>query len=180
MTAWRDQRTLLLAQHRLRTQGIDTRLVMIGDGPMRPSLEALRRELGLEEVATFRGYQADLCDFFAAIDVYVNPAIAEGFGIAVVEAMLEGIPAILANAGAHPELVTDGVTGLLYPPKDAAQLATLIETLTDDETRAAALGAAGREFAQQSFGSQRYALAYLDAVRRLPPTANASLFAILS
>lgn len=64
-------------------------------------------------------------DYLNAMDIYVNPTLDEGFGIAVVEAMLARIPVVLADAGAHPELIDDGHTGLLYPGGNSEALADL-------------------------------------------------------
>jgi len=114
----------------------------------------------LQPWVEFWGYQADLTGFFCRIGIYVNPAIAEGFGIAVVEAMLAGNPVVLANAGSHPELIEDGRTGLLYPPQDAQQLAACIARLRSDPVAWAAIAAAGREHATRAFAPQVYALTY--------------------
>jgi glycosyltransferase involved in cell wall biosynthesis len=160
MTDWRDQHTLVRAIRVLRDAGTHAELILVGDGPMRASLQALAEELGLGDSIAFWGYRQDLRDFFATIDVYVNPAIAEGFGIAVAEAMLAGIPVVAADAGAHPELIEDGQTGFLYTPRDVRDLAARLRVLASDASERSRLGGAAQFHARHAFSPQRYVEAY--------------------
>lgn len=157
---WRDQGTLLRALRLLRDQGVDARLILIGDGSARAGLELLAMELGLRQWVSFEGYKTDLAAFFARIDVYINPAFAEAFGVAVVEAMLEGKPVVIANAGAHPELIEDGISGLLHQPRDAESLAAQLLRLANDTSLQISLARAGKERALQCFAAPRYAQCY--------------------
>jgi len=175
----RDQATLIRAIQLLRDRGVDARLILIGDGPQRASLERLSARLRLQPWVDFRGYQSDLSEFFRRVSIYVNPAIAEGFGIAVVEAMLESIAVVLANAGAHPELIEDNRTGLLYRAQDPHSLAARIAELAGDSQKRKALSAAGREHARCSFAPQRYARAYQVAIEAvLGGVSNNEAFAV--
>ncbi len=167
MTAWRDQGTLIRAIGLLRDKGVSAQLILVGDGPQRDALVALTVELGLEQYISFWGYQTNLSEFFARIDIYVNPAVAEGFGIAVVEAMIEGVPVVLANAGAHPELIEDGRTGLLYSACNAQSLVSCIRRLTKNSLERLKIALAGRRHALHAFTPQRYASAYHDVVRSM-------------
>ncbi len=167
MTSWRQQSTLINAIAVLRKRGKEARLILIGNGPMRDSLETLTTSLQLQESVRFLGYRDDLTDFFRTIDVYVNSAVAEGFGIAVVEAMLEGVPVVLANAGAHPEIVENGRTGLLFAKGNAESMASCILQLMENRDRGAQIGAAGREHATHAFAPRRYAQAYTTEIERL-------------
>ena len=167
MIAVRDQATLLRALALLRAGGVDAELELVGDGPVRPSLEQLTAELGLQSHVFFRGYRTDLADFFARTGIYCNPAVAEGFGIAVVEAMLAGIPVVLADAGAHRELVDDGAAGLLHQPRDPADLCRMIGELVRSAELRQRMAHSGREFAQRAFAPQRYAAAYAQLVLQI-------------
>lgn len=160
LTHWRDQATLIRAIDVLRRRGWNAQLQIIGDGNMRPALESLSVQLGLQQWVVFKGYQADLSSFYADIEVYVNPALAEGFGIAVVEAMLEYKPVVLADAGAHPELITDGITGLLYKASDADHLADCIESLKVNPAGMRNIAHTAYEHAQQTFAPHRYVNSY--------------------
>lgn len=179
MAYWRDQGTLITAISILRERGWDARLVLVGDGAMRRSLEALAARLGMQPWVAFAGYQTDLSEFYRKIDVYSNSSIAEGFGIAVVEAMLECKPVVLANAGAHPELIADGRTGVLYPAGSPYGLAETLVSLLADRARMANIASAGREHAKQTFAPHRYAELYRaiieDALLPARPTVLESL-----
>lgn len=177
MAYWRDQATLITAINILRERGWKARLIVVGDGAMRASLEALTARLGIQHCVEFAGYQTDLTEFYRDIDIYSNPSIAEGFGIAVVEAMLEGKPVVLANAGAHPELITDGRTGVLYPAGNAQSLANCLVQLLNDRDYMAKLANAGRDHAEQAFAPHRYAESYQTIIEDVLSPARANVLA---
>jgi len=164
MIASRDQANLLRAFYGLRRRHPDAALVLIGDGPLRGDLEALAAELGMTEAVHFLGYTNRIGDYLEALDIYVNPTIDEGFGIAVVEAMFAGVPVVLANCGAHPELVKDGESGVLYPGGDAEALRECLEALIADPLRRSRLAERGRERAQL-FAPHRYAAGCGEVIR---------------
>jgi len=137
---------LLDALARLAVRG-DWRCVLAGDGPLRGALEAQRERLGLGDRCRFVGMRADVGDFFAALDGFVVPSIYEGMPYVVLEAMIVGLPLVATAVGGIPEVVEDGVTGLLVPPRDPAALADAIARLLEDPARASALGAAARRWA---------------------------------
>lgn len=155
----RDQITLIKAFQMMRAAVPNARLVMIGDGPLRGELEAFVREQGLVSSVQLTGYADCIGDYLSAMDIYVNPTIDEGFGIAVIEAMIAGVPVVLADAGAHPELITDGKTGVLYPSCDATALAKHLITLANDKILRSELAAAGPA-AGLRFSSAQYAGQY--------------------
>lgn len=173
MAWWRDQATLITAISILRERGWNARLIVVGDGAMRASLEALTARLGIQHCVEFAGYQTDLTEFYRNIDIYSNPSLAEGFGIAVVEAMLEGKPVVLANAGAHPELIADDRTGVLYAASNAESLADCLVQLLNDRDYMARLANAGRDHAQQAFAPHRYAESYQTIIEDVLSAAGA-------
>jgi glycosyltransferase involved in cell wall biosynthesis len=132
-------------------------LVLVGDGPMRHKLELQATTLGLTDRVLFLGYRDDVPQLTQIFDVYVNMATAEGFGISVVEAMQAGLSVVLANAGALPELIEDGVSGLLVPRGDSASLAKVLMQLEKDRQRAAQLGDSAKLRAASEFSIERYA-----------------------
>src|SRR3569833_531115 len=164
MIARRDQAKLLRAFYGLRRRHPDAALVLIGDGPLRGDLEALEAELGMSEAVHFLGYTNRIGDYLEALDIYVNPTIDEGFGIAVVEAMFAGVPVVLADRGAHRELVNNGENGVLYPGGDVAALRACLETLIADPGLQHRLVVRGRERAQL-YAPHRYAAGYGDVVQ---------------
>lgn len=167
LVPWRDHATLINAVKLLKDQHWDVQLLLVGAGPMRHLLEQQTKRLNVESSVVFMNFQRDLAAFYESIDVYVNPALAEGFGIAVVEAMLQRKPVVLANAGAHPELVEDDRTGVLFVASDPGSLAEKLKQLgnTPDQMRRIAL--AGYEHARQKFAPQRYANSYLQLLQRV-------------
>jgi glycosyltransferase involved in cell wall biosynthesis len=136
-----DGAPLLLCVARLAPQkGVDTAvraiaqlpdatLLVLGDGPERASLQELARELGVADRVLMPGRVGDIAALYRRCDVVVHPARWEGFGLAMLEAMLAAKPVVAAWAGSAPELVADGQTGLLFPPDDADTLARDISTV---------------------------------------------------
>jgi glycosyltransferase involved in cell wall biosynthesis len=125
----------------------DTVLVVLGDGPERGSLEQLARALGVEQRVFLPGRVPDVAAWLRRAHVFVHPARWEGFGLGVLEAMLAGLPVVASNVSSLPELVADGVTGLLVPPDDTAALARgIVDALERPELGTAGVARARREF----------------------------------
>ena len=173
MVPVRDQATLVRAVGVLMQRGIEAKLIMVGDGPVRPELQRIVTELGLGARVEMGGYSVNVAQLFSEIDLYVNPAVAEGFGIAVVEAMLAGVPVVLADAGAHCELTKDGAFGVLFEPGNAEALADAIHLLWSDEKMRHSLIAAALIHAAQSYAPGRYVDAYTAVVRECLVRRNA-------
>jgi glycosyltransferase involved in cell wall biosynthesis len=111
--------------------------------------------LGLERMVCLAGHRSDVASFYAASDVVVHPAIEpESFGMVLVEAMAAGKPVIASDLGGPREIVNNGVTGLLVPPKDVAQLTRAILTLLNDPERRAQMGRAGAIRVRDCFGTE--------------------------
>ncbi len=153
---WRDQTVIIKAVKKCADVGMNIYLVFVGDGPLRKNLEAESQELGLARRILFLGYRSDVRELNAMSDVFVNMAREEGFGIAVVEAMQAGLPVVLANAGALPELIEDGKSGLLVPAGDINALADVLIMLEQQPEIARRIGDAGRSHAENKFSIQRY------------------------
>jgi len=126
--------------------------VVCGDGPERPRLEALARELGVLDAVHFAGNVADdeLARWYCLADVFVMPSRSdppdvEGFGIVFLEAGACERPVVAARAGGVPDAVADGVSGLLVTPGDVGELGAKLGELLADPARAAELGRRGRE-----------------------------------
>lgn len=139
----------------LRRQGVAARLMVLGDGSERAALESLARELGLEEAVRFLGHRDQVAEHLRRCDLYLLPSRWEGFGYALVEAMLLELPCVAFSVGAAPEIVVHGETGLLVPDGDLEALADALSGLLRDRERARALGRAGRRRALETFGLAR-------------------------
>jgi glycosyltransferase involved in cell wall biosynthesis len=120
-------------------------IVGSGDAPYEKHLRALVENLGLERHVHFAGFQASVYPCLAAMDIYVHPALMEGFGIAVLEAMAMRKPVVATTAGGLPEVAQDGETGILVPPGDPDALAQAVIRLLRDPVHRRKLGEAGRD-----------------------------------
>jgi glycosyltransferase involved in cell wall biosynthesis len=119
----KDQATLLRAVRIVCDRKPGFRLDIVGDGPSRPELEALRSEVDLGEAVAFRGYKEDVRPFLSAADFFVLSSISEGICIALLEAMAAGLPAVATDVGGNREVIVRGETGFLTPPQDSEALA---------------------------------------------------------
>jgi glycosyltransferase involved in cell wall biosynthesis len=132
--------------------GLDASLVVLGEGPERPRLEALARGLGVRLLLP--GRVGDVATVLRRADVLVHPARWEGFGLALLEAMLCGLPVVATRVSSIPEIVADGETGLLVPPDDADALRQALGRVLDDP---AGMGEAGLRRAREQFSVERMA-----------------------
>ncbi len=148
---------LLEACVRLRDGAAKFGCIMIGDGPLRGELEEMRQRLGLHHVVEFPGalQQADVLKGWQRASIAVLTSENEGMPVCLMEAAACGIPAVATAVGGVPELVEDGVTGLLVPAGDAAALADALRKLLDDSLLAARMGAAARRRAEAHFSVSR-------------------------
>jgi glycosyltransferase involved in cell wall biosynthesis len=146
---------LLRAIASLAEQFSDLRLEIAGDGSLRTKLEAESRALGISGSISFLGWQENLAPVMAGWDIFVLPSLDEGFGFAALEGMAAGLPVVASNVGGLPELVVDGRTGWLVPAGDPVRLADCLKGLVADRGRREAMGAAGRQRAQDDFQLSR-------------------------
>jgi glycosyltransferase involved in cell wall biosynthesis len=162
-------RPLLLSVSRLEPQkGLDTAvralaelpgatLLVLGEGPDRGELESLASSLGVRDRLVLPGRVGNVAELYGRADMLVHPARWEGFGLALLEAMLAARPVVAARAGSAPELVEDGRTGVLVPVDDVDALVSAVSGLLADPPRAALLGRAGLERARREFSVARMA-----------------------
>jgi glycosyltransferase involved in cell wall biosynthesis len=120
------------------------RLVIVGDGPERASLERMARDLGVSDAVTLAGTTSHVAPFYALADVFVLPSLSEGSPNVLLEAMACGLPIVASRVGGVPEIAADGITALLGPPKDSDFIARAVDRLFAEPDLAARLGAAAR------------------------------------
>ncbi len=143
------------------------RFLAVGDGPERPRLERLARELGVAALFTGRRPNADVPDLLAAMDVVVCSSRSEGMPLAVLEWMAAARAIIAFAVGGIPTMIADGREGVLVPPRDAARLAAAIERLLADPAERERLGAAARARQRREFPFRRT----LDAIQEIYESA---------
>ncbi len=171
----KDHPTLLRAARRLKDAGRDFHLLLAGGDPFYDfgvQVEALARELDLQDRVSFLGIRDDVPDLLAACDLFVLPSIFEGLGLVFLEAMAAERPVLSTNSTAIPEVVIDGETGALVEVGDAAALAATWEGWIDDPERARALGAAGARRVAETFTLPRMIDETLAVYRAAAPRAG--------
>ena len=132
---------------------IPAQLVLVGDGPERSAAEWLARDLHIHEKVHFLGKQERVNELLPLADLLLMPSELESFGLAALEAMACKVPSIATRVGGVPELVDDGVTGLLYAVGDTDAMAQGALSLLGDRARLEAMREAGRKTAQTRFCS---------------------------
>jgi glycosyltransferase involved in cell wall biosynthesis len=156
---------LLRAAPRLLAAEPSTRILLVGDGPLRSQLEAEVRDLGVAGAVDFLGYQSDLAPVYAALDVFVLPSQYEGLPLALLEAMATGVPCVVSDLPGIRDAVEDGATGLRVPPGDAEALAAALLRVLSDAALAAGLRERARERVRREHSRERM-LARTEALYR--------------
>jgi phosphatidylinositol alpha-1,6-mannosyltransferase len=154
MVPRKGQDTLLSAWPEVRAQvPNDPLLLLVGDGPYRPQLDALARKLGVADSVLFTGPVSwtDLPAYYDAGNIFAMPCRTrrggldvEGLGIVYLEAAATGLPVIVGGSGGAPDAVLDGETGYVVPGRDVKALANRLTELLCDPAGAAAMGEKGR------------------------------------
>jgi len=140
----KDPLTFVAAVDAARRAVPGLRALLVGDGPLRGAVEAAVRERGLGDVLRVAGYRTDADELLAAADVVTLSSREEGMGSVLLDALVFGRAVAATRAGGIPEVVHDGVTGLLSPVGDAGALGASIARLLADDTLRARFGDAGR------------------------------------
>jgi len=139
------------------------RLMIVGEGKLRPKLEAFAARLGISHCVIWTGFRQDIPRLLAAMDVYVQPSTNEGFSLSLLEAMAAGKPVVATDVGGAQEVVIDGRTGVLSPPASSSAISTTVAGLLDDPEKQSTLGQAARRHVVREFGLQHS----MDAYRHL-------------
>ena len=131
------------------------RFMLVGDGPLKRDLENLVVAKDVRNKLIFTGYRSDIRDMLAAIDIVVIPSILEGFPMITLEAMAMEKPLVATAIDGITEQISNGIEGLLIPPKEPAALAQAIKRLVDDPVCANALGKNARKRVAKEFTVQQ-------------------------
>jgi glycosyltransferase involved in cell wall biosynthesis len=147
---------LFEAMTRVRDELPEARVLVVGDRheARRAALEAAVDRLRLRDMVQFLGHREDVPLLLAASDVFVMPSVREGFPMALLEAGAAGLPAVASSVGGIPEIVSDGVTGVLVPPHDHGALADAVRLLFRDPARMRSMGDAARRRVTARFALQ--------------------------
>ncbi len=142
-------------------------LWLVGDGPLRPEIEKLVKEKELENKVKFLGVRSDILQLLSESDVFILPSDWEGVPLTVLEAMATGKPVIATTVGGVSELVEDGRTGILVPPKDPKALAQAILRLAKDPAMRESMGKEGQKRAIEKFDIKQTARQYEELYLKL-------------
>jgi len=142
------------------TKAVDSRLILVGDGPDLPVARELAEELGVLDRVTFVGVVDRVASLLAAADLLLLPSSNESFGLVALEAMASGVPVIASNIGGIPEVVLHDETGYLAPVGDVAKMAEHAVALLQDGDRCQRLCAAAKRRAAEVFPYTEHVPAY--------------------
>jgi len=151
----KNHRLFLDAMARVSGANPDSHFIIVGDGVLRHDMEAHARALGIAQRTIFTGWRQDLARIYADLDLLVVSSDNEGTPVSAIEAMASATPVVATSVGGLPDLVEDGRTGLLVPPRQPEAMAAAVETLLQDAHLRKRLGQAGRGVAAAKFRSQR-------------------------
>jgi glycosyltransferase involved in cell wall biosynthesis len=149
------QRYLVDAAHLVVREIPDARFIILGDGELREHLEKQVREHHLEKHVLLPGFRTDVLGCIKGFDLFVMSSVTEGLGTSVLDAMACRRPIVATRTGGIPEIVEDGVNGLLTAPRDAASLAAAIVRALNDEGLRQRMGEAGFARVRERFTVER-------------------------
>ncbi len=162
LSSEKDHATLLHSAKILAGQTDRFQLAIIGGGSLQNSLEQLKDELGLAGYVSFLGMRHDIPELLRNLDIFVLSSTTEGISLTLLEAMASGLPIVATDVGGNPEVVVDGVTGYLVPPRDPAKMAEMLLKLVKDQQLRQQMGDKGRERVIQQFSITETARQYED------------------
>ena len=125
--------------------------IFAGEGSMRNDLEKRARQLGIETRCSFTGWKEDVVDIFSKINLLVAPSLNEAVGMVLLEAQSAGVPVVATRVGGIPEVVKEGVSGVLVPAADPSALAEAVSALLADPGKRARMAEEGRRWVQGRF-----------------------------
>jgi glycosyltransferase involved in cell wall biosynthesis len=163
----KDHATAVRALQRLAPQQPYALLLLVGEGPEEDKVRAEVQQRGQSERVRFLGLRKDVPRLLAASDLFLLTSISEGIPLTVIEAMNAGLPVVATRVGGLGEVVEEGVTGVLAPAGDDAELARLIGKLAENETLRRDMGERGRQRARVLFSEKRMHQEYARLYREM-------------
>lgn len=164
------QRHLIDAMHLVVRKEPDARLVILGEGELRTSLQRQIQDATLGRHVFLAGFRYDVIALLKTCDVFVMSSVMEGLGTSLLDAMACARPIVATKVGGIPEVVQDGVTGVLVIERDPQALAGALVSMLRDAPRRAAFGAAGLERVRREFSVDRMVRETLAVYERLAGT----------
>ncbi len=147
----KDLPCFIRAAEKVLSSQSQVKFLIVGDGPLRGSLENVVKTLGIERSVIFTGFREDIKEILSALDILVLCSLREGLPLTILEAMARAKPVVATNIEGVREEVIDNVTGILVEPRNSDSLEDAIICLLKDRQRAQALGLKGREIVEKKF-----------------------------
>ena len=160
------QRYLVEAAHLVVQEVPDARFVILGEGELREHLQRQVHEHRLEKHVLLPGFRTDILGCIKGFDLFVMSSVTEGLGTSLLDAMACGKAIVATSAGGIPEVVEDGVTGTIVPPRDAHAMAAAIVALLSDDGRRRAMADAGLARVRSRFTVERMVAATASVYER--------------
>jgi glycosyltransferase involved in cell wall biosynthesis len=151
LTEQKGHRFLIEALPRLLAEWPSLVCLFVGEGECRDTLRLLARTINVEHACRFVGAQNNVGDWYAAADVVVLPSLSEGLPFVVLEAMAMARPVVASSVNGIPEIIQNGLNGLLIPPRNPQVLEDAIRSLLRDPVQAARMGKAGQQHVANAF-----------------------------
>ncbi len=163
----KDHATLVRAWRRVTEQVKDAKLLLVGDGPERPTIEAKCRELGVQESVEFWGIRHDVADILRAVDVFALTSLSEASSLTLLEAMASECPSVVTNVGGNAEHLTHGEHGFLAPRGDVESIAQFLCKLLNDDRLSQKMGQAARSRVIKNFALSAAVQSYAKFFKQL-------------
>ncbi|MHC4123086.1 MAG: glycosyltransferase [Planctomycetota bacterium] len=135
-------------------------LVFVGDGPLRSKLKKHAEKTGVKNKVIFLGFRKDVAKIINTFDIFTLSSLMEGVSVSLLEAMAAGKPVVVTNVGGNPEVVVDGETGFLIPPKNPDKTAEAMIKLLKNPELAKRMGNAGRKRVEEKFSLDKMVKGY--------------------
>lgn len=144
-------RFLFQAAPKILEEFPDTVFLVLGEGRLEKELHDLAESLGIRDKVVFAGFRDDIPEILSVVTLLVHPAIMEGLGVSILQAMSAGVPVIATNVGGIPEAVRHDVSGILIPPRDSDAISSAVKRLLSSPDLRASMGTASRRIVESEF-----------------------------
>jgi glycosyltransferase involved in cell wall biosynthesis len=160
-------RYLIEAARIIKDRAPKVKIIVVGKGSLELALDRQARDLQVDDLVYFLGFREDVPRILASLDVFVLSSHLEGLGTSIMDAMASRLPVVATAVGGIPEVVADGETGLLVPPRSPEALAEAILRLHDDRALARRLGNRGHEVVHEKFSAESMARRIIEIYERI-------------
>jgi glycosyltransferase involved in cell wall biosynthesis len=169
------QKYLIKATEILKVKAPQIRVIIVGEGPLRMELNKLVKQTHVEDIVFFLGFREDVPQILASLDLFVLSSYFEGMGSSILDAMASRLPVVATRTGGIPDVVVNGETGLLVPPRSPTLLAKAILKIYEDRELGRRLGQKGYEVVHHKFSAEAMAAKVILEYERIAKRKNINL-----